>query len=342
MKQVTMNSLTCEDCGKTFQSSKALRLHVAQHKWGPHRIINSPTGTKFQCLHEGCKKVVNDRKVLRKHLLTHRPRQFVCHYRDCNKRFYERAKLKRHFLVHTGEKQFLCPYENCGKQFAYKANLKTHIRTHTGHRPFACTFPGCDKRFAQASNRNSHVLTHTKRKRKGAALDSDPTGKARLKTTAMNTVMHAAGASQPSNLGQAGIAVKQATIMPNSNPEAVSLLMLGQNKQPMIAGNMIPQYGFLQTQPQPNFVQYVQAPSVMNAAISYAWPPSAQYFTPATGAIPNNAKIPPNFVYGVPQGSNTQTLPLQQTGQSSSSVSPQVFPHKPQMNDNRNTNTEKR
>ena len=101
-----------------------------------------------------------DRKLLRKHLLTHREKQFICHYEGCNKKFCERAKLKRHFLVHTGEKPFVCPYEGCGKPFGYKANLKTHMRTHTGQRPFACTFQGCDRRFAQASNRNAHVLAH--------------------------------------------------------------------------------------------------------------------------------------------------------------------------------------
>ena len=101
-----------------------------------------------------------DRKLLRKHLLTHREKQFICHYEGCNKKFYERAKLKRHFLVHTGEKPFVCPYEGCGKPFGYKANLKTHMRTHTGQRPFACTFQGCDRRFAQASNRNAHVVAH--------------------------------------------------------------------------------------------------------------------------------------------------------------------------------------
>jgi len=154
----------CPDCDKIFHDSKSFRLHTAQHKWGPHAIEVDPETkkTQFRCLHPGCNKVVRDRKVLRKHLLTHREKQFKCHYEGCGKKFYERAKLKRHFLVHTGDKPFKCPYIGCGKPFGYKANLKTHMRTHTGQRPFACTFPGCDRRFAQASNRNSHVLTHQK------------------------------------------------------------------------------------------------------------------------------------------------------------------------------------
>ncbi|GBG30673.1 Zinc finger protein 42 [Hondaea fermentalgiana] len=165
--------LACEFCGKVLATSKLLREHVAQHKWGPHEVIHRTDGrTVFRCLFEGCGKVVKDRKVLRKHLLTHKPREFVCPVPGCGKRFYERAKLKRHNLVHTGEKDFVCTYPGCDKKFAYKANLKTHIRTHTGHRPYACTYPGCNKSFAQASNRNSHMLTHNHSKSKRKVPDS--------------------------------------------------------------------------------------------------------------------------------------------------------------------------
>jgi len=162
-------TFACSDCVQRFITSTLLRIHVAQHKWGPHKIITESDGTRrFACLFEGCGKVLKDRKVLRKHLLTHRPRAFVCEQPGCNKSFYENAKLKRHMLVHTGEKIFNCTFQGCNKKFAYKANLKTHLRTHTGYRPYKCTYPGCDKAFAQASNRNSHVQTHTagkKRKR---------------------------------------------------------------------------------------------------------------------------------------------------------------------------------
>lgn len=169
---------SCEDCKATFDNSKGLREHVAQHKWGPHRVIPAAEGigVQFQCLFEGCGKIVKDRKVLRKHCLTHRPREFACE--ECGKRFYERAKLKRHMLVHTGEKEFYCTHPGCHKTFAYKANLLTHLRTHTGHRPYKCTWPGCTKSFAQASNRNSHVLTHTTNKRKRCTLGNIKNSKA--------------------------------------------------------------------------------------------------------------------------------------------------------------------
>ena len=164
--------ITCETdaCDERFDTIKEYKQHLAQHKWGPHKVTsvfntnnnnnNSSSFLQYECLAPGCGKIMTDRKLLRKHLLTHQEKKFVCHYDGCGKRFYERAKLKRHYLVHTGEKTFHCPFDGCDKAFGYKANLKTHMRVHTGQRPYECTFPNCDRTFAQASNRNSHVLTH--------------------------------------------------------------------------------------------------------------------------------------------------------------------------------------
>jgi len=118
----------------------------------------------FKC--DQCEKAFKEKKVLRKHMLTHQPRRFHCDFPGCGKSFYERAKLKRHNLVHTGEKNFVCTFEGCGKRFALKANLQTHFRVHTGQRPYKCLFPGCEKRFSQTSGRNSHYKTHLRKKRK--------------------------------------------------------------------------------------------------------------------------------------------------------------------------------
>ncbi|RHY35906.1 hypothetical protein DYB38_008887 [Aphanomyces astaci] len=157
----TAHSCTEPGCHHVFEDAQSLKDHLTQHTWGPHTIHMAPNGHKtFVCL--SCGKSVTDRKVLRKHLLTHQEKRFLCSFDGCDKKFYERAKLKRHMLVHTGEKSFVCAFDGCGKQFAYKANLKTHLRTHTGLKPFACMVPGCNRTFAQASNRNSHMQTHNR------------------------------------------------------------------------------------------------------------------------------------------------------------------------------------
>ncbi|ETW08505.1 hypothetical protein H310_01070 [Aphanomyces invadans] len=157
----TAHACTEPGCHHVFEDAQSLKDHLTQHTWGPHTIQVAPNGNKsFVCL--SCGKSVTDRKVLRKHLLTHQEKRFLCSFDGCDKKFYERAKLKRHMLVHTGEKSFVCAFDGCGKQFAYKANLKTHLRTHTGLKPFACMVPGCNRMFAQASNRNSHMQTHNR------------------------------------------------------------------------------------------------------------------------------------------------------------------------------------
>lgn len=113
------------------------------------------------CLHPGCGKIVrSNRKVLRKHLISHQEPTHACEFPGCTRSFHERSKLKRHQLVHSGEKQYKCQHEGCNKTFAYKANMKTHMRTHTGQRPFRCSWPGCTKTFTQASNRSTHMNVH--------------------------------------------------------------------------------------------------------------------------------------------------------------------------------------
>lgn len=154
-------SFPCQECSETFATFHGLQEHIAQHKWGPHKIIEGESGKTFVCLHPNCNKVIrSNRKVLRKHLISHQAPTHACSFPGCNRSFHERSKLKRHRLVHSGIKQYKCEHEGCGKTFAYKANMKTHMRTHTGQRPFKCTWPGCDKTFTQASNRSTHMNVH--------------------------------------------------------------------------------------------------------------------------------------------------------------------------------------
>ena len=95
---------------------------------------------------------------MRKHILTHGERHFICDVEGCGKKFLDNSKLKRHKLVHTGEKPFKCDIWN--KKFSLDFNLRTHYRTHTGEKPYICRFAGCNKRFTQSSNLTAHEKTH--------------------------------------------------------------------------------------------------------------------------------------------------------------------------------------
>ncbi|XP_036876369.1 transcription factor YY2 [Manis javanica] len=114
------------------------------------------------CTHEGCVKMFNNNSTMRKHLQSHRPREYVC--TECDKAFIDNSKLKRHQLVHSGEKPFQCMFEGCGKHFSLDFNLRTHMRIHTGDRPYVCPFNDCNKSFTQSTNLKSHILTHAKKK----------------------------------------------------------------------------------------------------------------------------------------------------------------------------------
>ena len=100
----------------------------------------------------------HDKGTIRKHILTHGEKLFICPIEDCKKKFSEKSKLKRHSLVHSKIKKYKC--SQCGKTFSLAFNLRTHERTHTGEKPFICNFPGCFRKFSQSSNLSSHLKNH--------------------------------------------------------------------------------------------------------------------------------------------------------------------------------------
>lgn len=111
-----------------------------------------------KCQQEDCAKIFPDLSSLKKHMLVHGERQFICPVEGCGKKFLDNSKLRRHQLVHTGERPFKC--DICGKLFSLDFNLRTHLRTHTGEKPYICKHTGCSKRFSQSSNLSAHEKVH--------------------------------------------------------------------------------------------------------------------------------------------------------------------------------------
>ncbi|XP_047023687.1 zinc finger protein 391-like [Helicoverpa zea] len=105
----------CRKCSKCFKTYSNLKTHMDTH-----------ADTSYECYI--CRRVLNSRRTLRKHLLVHEEKcKHVCSY--CNKAFKRRQTLKVHMYTHTGDKPLSCKW--CDERFSYASTLRSHrLRCH--------------------------------------------------------------------------------------------------------------------------------------------------------------------------------------------------------------------
>ena len=161
-KQITSNVLkrTAKSFGRNRSQEKSILSDCSSVTSKVHTWTVDP-----------CDKTFKDDSSLRKHILTHGEKQYICKFKGCGKKFLDNSKLKRHQLVHTGRKPF--KWKICGKKFSLDFNLRTHYRTHTGEKPYIWEFPECGKRFTQSSNLTAHLKTHCGKDQASSSITED-------------------------------------------------------------------------------------------------------------------------------------------------------------------------
>uniref|UniRef100_A0A8C5E5Z5 Zinc finger and BTB domain-containing protein 16-A-like n=1 Tax=Gouania willdenowi TaxID=441366 RepID=A0A8C5E5Z5_GOUWI len=174
----------CEYCGKHFQDSMRLRMHMLSHTAPAEALVCDQCGATFSsedalegptmavfCLL--CAKRFQTQKALQHYICSHCDRPFPSHTtlkrhlrshtgdhpfecEFCGSCFRDDGTLRGHKRIHTGEKPYEC--NGCGKRFSLKHQLETHYRVHTGEKPFECKL--CHQRSRDYSAMIKHLRTH--------------------------------------------------------------------------------------------------------------------------------------------------------------------------------------
>lgn len=133
----------CEDCGKVFRSTIALRKHKTTHT-GERTVLCSL-----------CGKTLANLNSLRVHMRIHsEERPYTCS--ECGKSFKGPSELRSHSVTHSREKIHNCP--ECGRKFHSKGLVRQHMLSHTHDKPHKCDM--CTASFNRLGNLNQHKKKH--------------------------------------------------------------------------------------------------------------------------------------------------------------------------------------
>ncbi|XP_068173705.1 zinc finger and BTB domain-containing protein 16-A-like isoform X1 [Antennarius striatus] len=172
----------CEYCGKHFQDSMRLRMHMLSHTGMCRRreasaVERTPSPSvasqadsllTVQRLITGhapaealvcdqCGATFSSEDALEAHRQTHTGTDMAVFCLLCAKRFQTQKALQQHMEVHAGMHSYICSH--CERPFPSHTTLKRHLRSHTGDHPFECEF--CGSCFRDDGTLRGHKRIHT-------------------------------------------------------------------------------------------------------------------------------------------------------------------------------------
>ncbi|KAK6174824.1 hypothetical protein SNE40_013398 [Patella caerulea] len=137
-EKITLDTHSCEECGKIFFTTKGLNHHMKTHS----------DKSKSQAVENGS-------KLFRRQAdeLTETKEE------EYDDKFQENCELEEHLHIkHSISGQNVCPWPGCEKEFTSEQDLKLHVLIHKDEKPMKCDF--CEYRCRQRNALNWHMRKH--------------------------------------------------------------------------------------------------------------------------------------------------------------------------------------
>lgn len=173
------NKITCEVCGKSYNSSRELHRHVLSvHTEGKSCLVCKKTfpdekarqthvRSSVRCWPSRCaicaekflSRTERNAHLIKVHDRKITKRKYTCP--ECGLIYENNDQYRKHFVLTHTNNSFQCCY--CSQKFIRKTFLEDHMVIHTQEKIFVCQY--CSKSFGRKKYLTQHLWSHRERKR---------------------------------------------------------------------------------------------------------------------------------------------------------------------------------